>query len=157
MALSMVTEFQEIIKRDRMDPPFQEIRLQLPSRLNELKKIEHLSERIAKKMALSGDEQDNLSIAITEAVGNAIVHGNKKDPRKKVHIVVRMKKECVEVSVRDHGKGFNPNELSNPLDPQNVMKENGRGIFILKSLMDDAWFSFSPEGTTLTFVMKKKN
>lgn len=134
-----------------------EIKLTISSRLDELKKVEHLSEKIAKKIALAEDEQNNLSIAVTEAVGNAIVHGNKKDPQKKVYIVFRIQKNQVNVSVKDEGKGFDLDQLSDPLDPQNLMKESGRGIFILKSLMDDVDFSFSTEGTTIRFTLKKGN
>ena len=61
------------------------------------------------------------------------------------------------VSVSDQGKGFKPNQIADPLDPENVMKESGRGIFILKMLMDDVKFTFSPKGTTLTFTLKKKD
>jgi len=133
-----------------------EISVTIPSRLQELAKIEHLSEEIAQKMALSEDQRENLAIAVTEAVGNAILHGNKKSPRKKVHILFRLEKDRVKVSVRDEGKGFNPDDLFNPLDPKNIMKESGRGIFILKTLMDKVSFSFSPAGTTVEFVMKKR-
>lgn len=121
--------------------------------MKELKRIEHLSCKIARELDLSDNEQDNLSIAVTEAVGNAILHGNKKIPGKKVNIVFKIDKSRITVSVKDEGKGFNPDLISNPLDPGNLLKESGRGIFILKTLMDDVSFSFSPEGTTISFVM----
>ena len=57
----------------------------------------------------------------------------------------------------DQGQGFKLNKLADPLDPDNVMKESGRGIFILKMLMNDVKFTFSPEGTTITFTLKKKD
>ena len=129
----------------------------IPSKLKELNKVELLSEKMAQKMSLSEDQQDNLAIAVTEAVGNAIVHGNKKNPQKKVTVTFRLEGERIEVSVQDEGEGFDPDELADPLDPNNIMKESGRGIFILKSLMDEVSFSFSPKGTTLRFVMIKKS
>ena len=134
----------------------EEICVTIHSRLKELTKIEKISGKIAAKMSLSEDQHDNLSIAVTEAVGNAIVHGNKKDPKKKVYITFQIDKDEIKVSVRDEGEGFNPDELSDPLDPKNILKDSGRGIFILKSLMDDVYFTFSPKGTTIHFVMKKK-
>lgn len=134
----------------------QEICVTISSKLKELNRIEKLTEKIAKKLDFSEDQQDNLAIAVTEAVGNAIVHGNKKDPDKKVYITFQLEEDRVEVSVRDEGEGFDPNELTNPLDPQYLMKESGRGIFILKSLMDDVSFSFTNEGTTIRFMLKKK-
>jgi len=134
----------------------EEICVTIHSRLKELTKIEKISGKIAAKMSLSEDQHDNLSIAVTEAVGNAIVHGNKKDPKKKVYITFQIDKDEIKVSVRDEGEGFNPDELSDPLDPKNILKDSGRGIFILKSLMDDVYFTFSPKGTTIHFILKKK-
>jgi len=133
-----------------------EIEYTIPSQLNELCKIEEITEGIAQQMGLSDDQQDNLSIAVTEAVGNAIVHGNKKDPSKTVQIVFRIKENSIRVSIQDQGGGFNPDKLADPLDPKNLMKESGRGLFILKSLMDKVSFQFSSQGTTLQFELKKK-
>ena len=138
-----------------MQKTSEKITVTIPSNLEELTTIEKLSNDIADKMGLSEDQHDNLSIAVTEAVGNAIVHGNKKNPNKKVHIQVEIKKDRVKVAVTDQGKGFDPDELADPLDPKNLMRESGRGIFILKALMDDVSWKFSPEGTTLQFSLKK--
>ncbi len=134
----------------------QEITVIIPSSLKELSKIERLAGEIAREMNFSEDQQDNFSIAVTEAVGNAIIHGNKTNPKKKVQIVFRPKKDRIEVSVTDQGQGFDLNKISNPLAPKNLMKESGRGIFILKTLMDEVSFSFSPKGTTVNFVIKKR-
>ncbi len=131
-----------------------EICVTIPSRLEELTRIEQLTEDVATKLSLSEDSRDNLAIAVTEAVGNAIVHGNKKDPKKKVMLKFKLRDNFVDVAVTDQGGGFKPDDLADPLDPANLMKESGRGIFILKSLMDDVCFEFSEEGTTLKFSMK---
>ena len=144
-------------KRNRMHIQSEEIRQTLSSRLNELSRIEAISVEIARKMGFSKDQQENLSIAVTEAVGNAIVHGNKKNIHKKVNIIFKLTKNQVSVSVKDEGEGFNPEKLDNPLKDQNIMKESGRGIFILKALTDDVTFSFSPSGTTVQFTLKKKS
>ena len=140
-----------------MNRTSKEISITIASNLKELSRIEKLSGQIAKKMSLSDDQHDNLSIAVTEAVGNAIVHGNKKDPKKKVYITFHLEEDRVKVTVTDEGKGFNPDALTDPLDPKYIMKESGRGIFILKSLMDDVSFTFSPKGTTIHFVLKKRD
>jgi serine/threonine-protein kinase RsbW len=139
-----------------MTPKEQKISITIPSKIEELNRIEEISEEIAEKMHLTGDEEDNLCIAITEVVGNAIVHGNKKDPKKKVFIEFHFKGDSIAISVRDEGKGFKPDSVSNPLRPENLMKESGRGIFILKALMDDVKFDFTEEGTRVTFVMRLK-
>ena len=134
-----------------------EITLTIESRLEALNKVELLSEKVGRKMGFSDDQQDNLSIGVTEAVGNAIVHGNKKDPSKKVTIRFKMKKDSVTVFVTDEGTGFNPDGVSDPFDPDNLMKESGRGIFILRALMSKVEFTFSPKGTTIQFTMEKKD
>jgi len=132
----------------------QKINITIPSKIEELNRIEEISEEIAEKMGMNEDEEDNLCIAITEVVGNAIVHGNRKDPKKKVQIEFRLEKDKVTISVKDEGEGFEIDKLSNPLEPENIMKDSGRGIFILKTLMDDVSFDFSSEGTRVTFVMR---
>ncbi|HHS13350.1 MAG TPA: ATP-binding protein [bacterium] len=129
------------------------IQMTVKSRLKELKRVEKLAMEIASRIGLTRDQTDNLSIAITETVGNAIVHGNKKDPDKDVDIAVIIQPDTIRVQVQDRGEGFDPDSLSDPLDPENLLKESGRGIFILKSLMDNVSFSFSPKGTLVEFEM----
>jgi serine/threonine-protein kinase RsbW len=140
-----------------MKSKIREMHFLIPSRLNALRRVEHIVGKIARALRFSKDEQDNLAIALTEAVGNAIIHGNKKDENKKVEVTALLGKNRVEVKVKDQGTGFNPGQLLDPLDPKNLMKEHGRGIFILKSLMDDVYFDFSPTGTTVRMVLVKKD
>ena len=132
----------------------QEIRLSIPSHLDKLRGVERIAEEIAKVQCFSEDQRDNLCIAVTEAVGNAIVHGNRKDKSKKVHVTFRIDETTLRIEVQDEGRGFNPDLLSDPLDPENVLKESGRGIFILRSLMDEVDFRFGEQGTTVMFSMK---
>ena len=124
----------------------------ISSKREQLPKIEKITSSIADTMNLNEEQKDNLAIAVTEAVGNAIVHGNRQDAKKKVTIEFYLKKNKIKVSVKDEGQGFNPDTLSNPLEPENIMKESGRGIFILKSLMDQV--NFSEKGTKINFTMK---
>jgi serine/threonine-protein kinase RsbW len=131
-----------------------EYNLIIPSKLEKLIEVEKVAERISAVSGLSKDQSNNIAIAITEAVGNAIVHGNQKDPQKKVTIHFQVKNREMTVEVKDEGKGFNPDKLSDPLKPENIMKESGRGIFILKSLMDRVSFRFSPSGTTIRMTLK---
>ncbi|MFQ5628471.1 MAG: ATP-binding protein, partial [bacterium] len=88
---------------------------------------------------------------------NAIIHGNKQDQKKKVYLNIFIDNNTLKVVVQDEGKGFNPESLPDPLDPDNLLKESGRGIFILKSLMDDVSFDFSPKGTILTLIKHKSD
>ena len=134
-----------------------EYNLTIPSKLDKLIEVERAAEKISAASGLSKDQSNNIAIAITEAAGNAIVHGNQKDPKKKVRIHFRITKKQIVAEVKDEGKGFNPDKLLNPLKPENIMKENGRGIFILKSLMDSVSFHFSPKGTTIRMTLKIRN
>jgi len=129
----------------------------IESRLEQLPCVDRLTEKVARKLRLNRDQQDNLGIAVTEAVGNAIVHGNRRDPAKTVEIRFQAEGDLVHVFVTDQGRGFDPKNLPDPLHPDNLMKENGRGIFILKSLMDEVHFDFTPAGTTIHMIMRKKN
>lgn len=126
----------------------------IPSTLKKLVTVERFAEKFANKNGLAEEEKDNLAIAVTEAVNNAIVHGNKNDHSKKVHVEFSISENELRAVIRDEGNGFDPNNLSNPTDPENLLKESGRGIFILKSLMDDVSFSFSSKGTEIILTKK---
>lgn len=134
-----------------------EYKLVLASEVENVEKVEELTERISKMMKFSADECDSIAIAVTEAVNNAIIHGNKQDPQKRVYLNISVENNTLKVIVKDEGKGFNLEGLPDPLDPENLLKESGRGIFILKSLMDDVSFVFSRNGTTLTLTKHKSD
>jgi len=116
----------------------------IPSVLKELVKVEQFAEKVTRKTGLSNCDRDDVAIAVTEAVNNAIIHGNKSDKDKKVYIDFVANDEEVVITVRDEGCGFDPRTLIDPTTQENIMKESGRGIFVLKSLMDTVNFSFTP-------------
>ena len=132
-----------------------DLQLTIPSTLEKIADVELYVDKVTQKMGFSEDERDNLAIAVSEAVTNAILHGNKKDRRKKVTIRFRLSADKVTVYVKDEGEGFDPGQLKNPLDPENILKETGRGIFILKSIMDEVDFDFSKGGTEVKIVKFK--
>jgi len=134
-----------------------DFQLEIPSKLESLVDVEALTEKVADKYRIQGDDRDNLAIAITEMVNNAIIHGNKFDQAKKVVVSFYYDKGSLSVYIKDNGTGFDPNNVGNPLDPENLMKESGRGIFILKSIMDDVHFHYSPNGMEVQITKKIKS
>ncbi len=133
-----------------------EYNLVVASRIESVEKVEELTDKITKSMKFSEKARDSIAIAVTEAVNNAIIHGNKLDPNKSVYVDIVASEEGIKITVRDEGDGFNPDEVPNPLAPENLLKESGRGIFILKSLMDEVEYNFSKGGTEVTMVKYKQ-
>lgn len=131
-------------------------RMVIESDLNNVQKVEKLTEKIAEYMHFSDEEKDSLAIAVTEIVGNAIVHGNKKDKNKNVTIDFEYKNDSITVLIQDEGKGFSVNDIANPLEPENLLKESGRGIFIVRALMDQVDFKSNKQGTQVRLVKKTK-
>lgn len=126
------------------------------NRPNLLQEIESMAEQSALLAGLAEEERDSLAIAVTEVGNNAIIHGNKRAPDKQVHLHITVREGEVRVVIRDEGTGFNPETLSNPLDPENLLRESGRGIFIVRSLMDEMSFDFSKGGTEITMIKRRK-
>lgn len=89
------------------------------------------------------EDTDKIGIAIGEALANAIVHGNHCDPRKKVRISVALNDNCdLLVSVKDSGSGFDPSALPDPIAAENLLAKHGRGLFLIRYLMDEVEFKF---------------
>ncbi len=108
--------------------------------------------------ALSLDKEllNNLNLAISEALSNAMVHGNKLDPNKNVVITLDVFDSKIELSIKDSGHGFKPEEVPDPTKPENILRDSGRGIFIMQSFVDDMYYNFSDEGTELKLIISTK-
>lgn len=126
------------------------------SDLKNVQRVEKVTEKIATYMNFSDEDKDSLAIAVTEIVGNAIVHGNKKDQDKKVTVDFEYKDDRIIVLVQDEGAGFNEASVANPLEPENLLKESGRGIFIVRALMDQVDFIRSAKGTQVCLIKNKQ-
>ena len=124
----------------------------LSSDQSELEKVEILTNRISEKASLTEEKSDNLAIALTELVNNAILHGNKSQPDKKVFINVSYHENYVRISVKDEGNGFDPSKLADPRDPENLWKDSGRGIFLVRNLVDNVEFNSSPTGMEIIII-----
>ena len=126
--------------------------MEIHSDPSEIHIVEEKLEKFCKKAGLSEDDIENFGIATTEMVNNAIRHGNKSNPEKKVHIAFEKTKSRMQVTIQDEGGGFEPENVADPLDPANIYKDSGRGIFIVKTLMDDLQFHITKEGTRVVLL-----
>ncbi|MBI5021353.1 MAG: ATP-binding protein [Ignavibacteriales bacterium] len=128
--------------------------LVLKSEPKEIIKVEHFLEKINNKLNLDEMRFNKLLVAATEAVNNGIIHGNKRDPRKKVKLTCTLKNSILTITVKDQGKGINPDTIPDPLSQENILRENGRGIFLMKSLMEKIVFKKSKTGSSVIMTMK---
>lgn len=127
--------------------------LKFSSDTKHLERVEKLSTQVANYARLNESDSDDLGIVTTELVNNAIHHGNKNDPTKKVHLLFTVDSKKIELRIKDEGNGFDPDKLKDPLAPENLFSESGRGIFLIRNLMDELDFEFSESGT-VTIAIK---
>lgn len=116
--------------------------------------VEEFVLEAAIKAGLNEEKYNNLSLAVAEAISNSIKHGNKNDISKKVKITVQADDKKMIVILKDEGNGFNPQDIPDPTQPENILKDSGRGIHIMRSLLDDVRFNFTPNGTELILEIK---
>lgn len=110
--------------------------LKISSRSENLALVENLISTVCDEHKVNEDHYGNILVAVTEAVTNAIQHGNKYDPKKMVNVSVESGIKCISFTIKDQGDGFDYNHLPDPTDPQNIEKPHGRGIFLMKHLAD---------------------
>ena len=104
------------------------------------------------KLKIKKTLKNNIELAVAEAAANSILHGNKNDPSKNVTIKIDINSKKLTLSFKDEGKGFNPDEVPDPTMPENLLKGSGRGVHIMKSLVDEVTYNFSDEGTELVLI-----
>lgn len=127
----------------------------LKSNRNEIRKFEELLEKVKGHFKLSSEKFINFQIACSEALINAIVHGNRENTDKNVYTELENDNVFITVKIRDEGKGFDVNALPDPTDSENILKESGRGIFIIRSLVDEFICNSSDKGTEYILKIKK--
>ncbi|HEY6247867.1 MAG TPA: ATP-binding protein [Pyrinomonadaceae bacterium] len=130
--------------------------LSLPSRIETVATAAAAVADFVTRSGVSEDAAFGIDMAVREAVTNAVVHGNSQDERKIVDIVLKSSPEAVEISVHDQGPGFNPNEVPDPTAEENLLKTSGRGIFFMRSFMDEVHWFLPPEGGTTVRMLKRR-
>jgi serine/threonine-protein kinase RsbW len=114
--------------------------------------VDTLMHLIRKCKWVAGNEED-VEIALREALANAVIHGNHEDPGKQVYVGCRGGPDEVSIVVRDEGQGFDPDDVSDPTASENVKSAHGRGIYLMKNLMDEVRFE---RGGTVVYMRRSR-
>ncbi len=121
----------------------------VPSNQEHLADVDLFIESILRGYGVDESTIADIAISVSELVNNAIVHGNKLLNEKAVTVGISRQDGTVRISVRDQGTGFNPDTIADPIDENNLLKEVGRGIFIVRQLMDAVDITATATGTTI--------
>jgi serine/threonine-protein kinase RsbW len=128
----------------------------LASTMESVGEIEAAADKLAGSAGLDEDERFHVTMAVREAAINAVLHGNEYDPAKRVTACFENTGKDLIITIADQGKGldanFDPDSLPDPLAPENILRGAGRGIFIIRSFMDEVHFRQLHPGTELTLV-----
>ena len=141
-----------------MIPPHT-VRIEFLSAFDMLDFVQAVSDHVGKAAGLDEDELHWVSVAVRESVVNAIKHGNKNDPKKRVIVefspVPPTASDELVIRIEDQGEGFVPEEVADPLAPENILKSSGRGIFFMRNFMDDVTLRRAAEGGMEVRMVKK--
>ena len=131
--------------------------MKLPSRIESVEEAASEAESFVKDNGLGDEFASAIDLAVRESVANAVKHGNKFDPEKDVEVTLKCSTEEVVILVRDHGPGFSPDEIPDPTNPANLLKESGRGILFMRAFMDDIEWTNHSEGGMVVRMTKSQN
>jgi len=137
-----------------MERDGERIEITISSRFENIELVQVIAEHLCENAGLDEDGSHWIGMAVREAVANAIKHGNRLDVSKRVNATFTLRDYELEIRISDEGDGFDPDKVSDPLNPQNLMKTSGRGIFYMRTFMDAVQYSFNPDGGT-SLVMTK--
>ena len=126
---------------------------EIPSDIKYLSNVELHIREIIKGFDWPDEKANSILIAVSEAVNNAIIHGNKRDLNKTVTISTTLDDKTVEVKIKDQGNGFALDQVPDPLLPENLTKDSGRGLLIIRSLADEFNVDSTSDGTEVTFTI----
>ena len=132
------------------------IELSINSKLEFVDLVASVTKSVTAKMGFSEDDASWIELAVHEAVINAIMHGNKNVVDKQVDVRFVTEEEALTVYVRDYGKGFDPTQLPDPTDADHLLNPSGRGIFYMRTFMDEVEHSIHPEGGSVVRMKKNK-
>jgi serine/threonine-protein kinase RsbW len=131
------------------------IRLQFTSAFEVMDFVQVVSDQVGRDAGLDDDAVHWMGVAIRESVINAIRHGNQGDLSRQVFVSFDRDATELRIRVRDEGEGFDPDALADPLAPENLLKASGRGIFLIRSFMDDVRIQRASEGGMEVLMTKR--
>jgi len=124
----------------------------LASTMDSVAEIEAAAEKLAQDAGLDEDEGFRVAMAVREAAVNAVLHGNGYDPNKQVSVSFENTGAALVITIADQGEGLDPETLPDPLAPENLLRGTGRGIFLIRSFLDEVHFRQLHPGTELTLI-----
>ncbi|MEM6524354.1 MAG: ATP-binding protein [Bacteroidota bacterium] len=129
------------------------IHIQVPSLSENIRMIESFIDNAKERYNLEDDIYGNIMIAVTEAVNNAIRHGNSSDKSKNVSLSLKLEDNQIIFVISDEGTGFDYQNLPDPTAPENIEKPGGRGIFLMRHLCDEVSFLEDGKVVQLNFYL----
>ena len=132
--------------------PCLELERSLPSEVAAISPFVDRLMVLFRKCGCASQAESDVEIALREALANAIIHGNHQDPRKHVYVRCRCKPDEVSIAVKDEGRGFDINTITDPTGPENIGSVHGRGIYLMKAVMDEVRFE---EGGVVVHMRKR--
>ena len=133
-----------------------EKKLVLSSSFDQMKRVQPFVKELTEWADLGDEDSNRIMLTLSEAVNNAIMHGNNEDPEKKAYIHVTLSDDrTMSINVRDEGEGFDPEDVPNPLKEENLLNEGGRGIYLMKQYADEV--QFEDEGREIKMVFRLEN
>ncbi|MFN0085480.1 MAG: ATP-binding protein [Blastocatellia bacterium] len=132
------------------------VELTIASQLEFIDLVTTLTDNITRMIGFDEDSAYWVNMAVRESVANAVEHGNKYDPQKSVDLRFTIGVDALRVSIRDHGEGFDPASLPDPLDPDNLLNPAGRGILYMRTFMDSIEYERHPEGGMIVRMSKRR-
>ena len=128
------------------------VSFELESTLETVNSAEATASQMAAEAGFDDDDVMKIAMAVREAAVNAVLHGNAYDPDKKVGIEFEQTSHDLVITIRDQGKGIDLNAIPDPLAPENLLKTSGRGIFLIRSFMDEVEIHPSQAGTEIKLI-----
>lgn len=128
--------------------------LEIESNPNNLILVEEFVNFFAIELGLDEEKINGLLLAVTEATTNAIIHGNKNNSLKLVRISASVEDSVLTIKIKDEGHGFDPSKVPDPTNPENLLKDSGRGLYLMRVYMDEMNINVTPEGTETILKLK---